>query len=262
MAEAALWLATESSYAKAAGTTKHLLGVEISHGQGHRLAQREGELVDRALEEQREMVFGLGKRHELAKLAEQGPRPDRVAVQADGTFVNERATGSEMEAKAGIVRKGVATVSKGRRVLLGKRTYGGVESIARFGEKMATLAAQQGAFRARELWFVSDGCSALRRLQRAYFPTTVAFLDLRHLEHRLAQALAMEAAEVSLPPLLKLARETEVDKFLAALAEGHEPAGADLDRWQRLTLEMEYVRANCQGIANCALHGPQASGAD
>ena len=116
-------------------------------------------------------MFGLGERAELAKLAEQGPRPERVVVRADGTFVNDRATGSEMEAKAGIVYQGVATVSKGRRVLLGKRTYGGVESMARFGEKLAILAAQQGAFRARELWFVSDGSSALRRLQRAYFPT-------------------------------------------------------------------------------------------
>lgn len=261
VAEAALWVATENSYAKAAGTTKHLLGVEISHGQIHRLAQREGELVDQALEEQRETVFGLGKRQVLAKLAEQGPRPERVVVQADGTFVNDRATGSEMEAKAGIVYQGVATVSKGRRVLLGKRTYGGVESLARFGEKLAILAAQQGAFRARELWFVSDGSSALRRLQRAYFPTAVAFLDLWHLEHRLAQALGMVAAEVLLPSLLKVAREGDVDKLLAALAECREAAGADLDRQQRLTLEMEYVRANRRGIANYAIHGPQASGA-
>ena len=261
VAEAALWLATESPYPKAAGTTKHLLGVEVSHGQVHRLAQREGELVDRALEEQRETVFGLGKRQVLGKLAEQGPRPERVVVQADGTFVNDRATVSEMGAKAGIVYQGVATVSKGRRVPLGKRTYGGVESMAHFGEKLAILAAQQGAFRARELWFVSDGSSALRRLQRAYFPTAVAFLALWHLEHQLAQALGMEAAGVSLPPLLKLAREGDVDKLLAALAECRDAAGADLDRRQRLTLEMEYVRANRQVIANYALHVPQASGA-
>ena len=89
----------------------------------------------------------------------------------------------------------------------------------------------------------------------------MAFLDLWHLEHRLAPALGMEASEVSLPPLLKLAREGEVDKLLAALAECREAAGADPDRRQRLTLEMEYVRADRQGIANYALHGPQASGA-
>ena len=260
VAEAVPWLATGSSYAKAAGTTKHLLGVEISHGQVHRLAQREGELVDRALEEQRETVFGLGKRQVSAQLAEQGPRPERVVVQADGTFVNDRATGSETEAKAGIAYQGVATVSRGRRVLLGKRTYGG-GSRARFGEKLAILAAQQGAFRARELWFVSDRSAALRRLQRAYFPTAVAFLDLWHLEHRLAQAPGIEAAEDSLLPLLKAAREGDVDKLLAGLAECREVAGADLDRRQRLTLETEYVGANRLRIANYAIHGPQASGA-
>lgn len=38
VAEAAPWLATESSNAKAAGTINHLLGAEISNGQIHRLA--------------------------------------------------------------------------------------------------------------------------------------------------------------------------------------------------------------------------------
>ena len=52
-----------------------------------------------------------------------------------------------------------------------------------------------------------------------------------------------------------------MDKLLAGLAECREAAGADLDRRQRLTLEMEYVRANRLGIANYAIHGPQASGA-
>ena len=133
--------------------------------------------------------------------------------------------------------------------------------MARFGEKLAILAARQGAFRARELWFVSDGSSALRRLQRAYFPTAVALLHLWPLHPRLAQALGMEAAEDSLPPLLKAAREGDVDKLLAGLAECREAAGADLDRRQRLTLEMEYVQASRLEIANYAIHGPQASGA-
>ena len=52
-----------------------------------------------------------------------------------------------------------------------------------------------------------------------------------------------------------------MDKLLAGLAECREAAGADLDRRQRLTLEMEYVRANRLGIANYPIHGPQASGA-
>ena len=236
VAEPAVWLATEISWAMAAGTTKHLVGVEVRHGQVHRLAQREREPVGRSLEEQREALFGLGKRQVLAK---PGPWPERVVVHAEGTFVNDRATRDEMEAKAGTAYSGVATVSKGRRVLLGKRTYGGVEIPARFGEKLVILAAQKGAFRAQEWWFVSDGSSALRRLQRAYFPTAVAFLALWHLGHRLAQVPGMKPAEVSLPPVLNLAREGEVDKRPAALAECREAAGADLARQQRLALEME-----------------------
>jgi hypothetical protein len=59
--------------------------------------------VDRALDGQRGTVFPLGKRQVLTQLAEQRPRRERVAAQADETFVTDRASGSEMEAKAGIV---------------------------------------------------------------------------------------------------------------------------------------------------------------
>jgi hypothetical protein len=62
-----------------------------------------------------------------------------------------------------------------------------VEPIKAFGEKL--VAAQQGAFKAKQLWFVSDGDLALKQLRKDYFPTAIYFLDIWHLQDRLAGAM-------------------------------------------------------------------------
>jgi hypothetical protein len=123
-----------------------------------------------------------------------------------------------IEAKSGIVYTGIATVSKGRRRLLGKRTYGSLDDMVASGEKLALTAARAGAFKARELWFISDGSAAPRRLRREQFPTAIPFLDVWHLEERLAEALGDEAAQHSLGPLMTLAVSGQVDALIAALA--------------------------------------------
>lgn len=181
VAEAALWLATDVSYAKSAATMDQVLDVSISHGQIHRLAQREGMLVANAWEALRQRVFGEGDRSVLADLEHDVAAPALAVIQADGTFVHDRS-GVRIEAKGGIVSTGIATVSKGRRRLLGKRTYGSLDDMVAFGEKLALTAARAGAFKARELWFISDGSAALRRLRREQFPTAIPFLDVWHLE--------------------------------------------------------------------------------
>lgn len=68
IAEAALWLATDTSYAKSAATMDQLLDVNISHAQIHRIAQREGMLVSDAWEALRQRVLGDGGRSILADL--------------------------------------------------------------------------------------------------------------------------------------------------------------------------------------------------
>lgn len=52
---------------------------------------------------------------------------------------------------------------------------------------------------------------------------------------------------MSLPPLLKVAREGDVDKLRPALAECRKAAGANLDRRRRLTLATEDAGANREG---------------
>ncbi len=260
VAEAALWLATESSYHKSAASLAQLLAVEISHGQVHRLAQREGGLLQATWERWRSQVFGAGDRRQLAALEADVETKDLVVVQADGTFVHDRGSGAIMEAKGGIVYSKPVTVSKNRRLLLDKQTYAGVEGINAFGEKLALLAARQGAYKAKQLFFVSDGSGALRQMRAAHFPTAVYFLDLWHLEHRLAQALG-ETGRDDLPPLVSLAVAGKVDALIARLSELWAAANQDDDRRQHLGELIAYVDGNREGITNYARYGPRGSGA-
>lgn len=261
VAEAALWLATDVSYAKSAASMRRLLGVRVSANQIHRVAQKEGQRVQQAWEELRHRVFDLGERGVLAALEAGAAVKDLVVVQADGTFVHDRATGrSQMEAKAGIVYSRTARVSRGRVLITDKRTYAGVEEGAAFGEKLVLLAAQHGAFKARRLWFVSDGALDLRRLRRQHFPRAVYFLDLWHLQHRVSDALGLEdAAQVG--GLLTLAVQGRVDALIAALAELWAASSDDEERHRLLGDLIAYVDANREGIENYARHGPQGSGA-
>src|SRR5450759_4849741 len=111
---------------KSSATMNQLLDTGISHGQIHRLAQREGTLVANAWEALRQRVFGDGDRSVLAELERDVAAPALAVIQADGTFVHDRS-GVRIEAKGGIASTGIATVSKGRRRLLGKRTYGSLD---------------------------------------------------------------------------------------------------------------------------------------
>lgn len=234
VAEAALWLATDVSYAKSSATMHQLLNLGISHGQIHRLAQREGQLVADAWESLRQRVFGEGDRSVLADLERDVAAPALAVVQADGTFVHDRGEKLRMEAKGGIVYTDVATVSKGRRQLLGKRTYGSLDDMAAFGEKLALTAARAGAFKARELWFISDGSPALRHVRREHFPTAISFLDVWHLEKRIAEALGDEAAQQSLGTMMTLAVSGQVDPLIAALAEHWAQETEDDERRARI----------------------------
>ena len=259
VAEMALFSATDISYAKSAGTMKYLLDVGISHGQIPRLAQKEGALIQAEWERLRRQVFELGDRQILAQLEAGAAVKDLVIVQADGTFVNDRAA-DKMEAKAGIVYSRKVQISKGRTWISDKRTYSGVEAMKVFGEKLALVAAQQGAFKAKQLWFVSDGDANLRRLRETNFPTAIYFLDLWHLQDRLGSALGDEGRG-QLGGLLTLAVNGDVDGMIEILADAWAAAGQDDQRRQLLGEVITYIDNNRDGIHNYAKHGGQGSGA-
>ena len=257
VAEAALWLATDSSYQKSAASLAQLLAVEISHGQVHRLAQREGALVQATWEAWRRQVFAAGDRRQLTALEANVDTKDLVVLQADGTYVHERGGGDRMEAKGGIVYSKPVTVSKDRRLLLDKQTYAGVEDIGAFGEKLALLAARQGAYKAKQLFFVSDGGTVLQQMRAAHFPTAVYFLDLWHLEHRLAEALG-EADRGALAALVSLAVAGQIDTLLARLSDrwAVRPAGR---RAARAIGQVDHLHRRQPG-GDCELRSLRGSG--
>jgi len=259
--EKALFLATDSSYAKSEAGMKELLRVNISHGEIHRLAQKEGQLLHDTFEGLRERIFERGERAELERLEAAAPDKDLVIIQADGTYVRDRGSRDRMEAKAGIVYSRKVCISKGRNQLVDKQTYGGVETMKAFGEKLALLAAQQGAFKAKQLWFVSDGDLALRQLRKDYFPTAIYFLDIWHLQDRLAGAMGDEVAAAELGGLMTLALNGKVDQIIERLAALWADQGDDDLRRGLLGDVITYIDSNREGITVYAKYGAQASGA-
>jgi len=208
----------------------------------------------------RRQVFGAGDRRQLTALEANVDTKELVVVQADGTYVHERGGGDRMEAKGGIVYSKPVTVSKDRRLLPDKQTYAGVEDIGAFGEKLALLAARQGAYKAKQLFFVSDGSTVLQQMRAAHFPTAVYFLDLWHLEHRLAEALG-EADRGALPALVSLAVAGQIDTLLARLSDRWAAAQQDDERRALLAKLIIYIDGNREGIANYARYGPRGSSA-
>ena len=166
-----------------------------------------------------------------------------------------------MEAKAGIVYSRKVCISKGRNQLVDKQTYGGVETMKAFGEKLALLAAQQGAFKAKQLWFVSDGDLALRQLRKDYFPTAIYFLDIWHLQDRLAGAMGDEVAAAELGGLMTLALNGKVDQIIERLAALWADQGDDDLRRGLLGDVITYIDSNREGITVYAKYGAQATGA-
>jgi hypothetical protein len=169
--------------------------------------------------------------------------------------VHERGRGDRMEAKGGIVYSKPVTVSKNRRRLLDKQTYAGVEGVDAFGEKLARLAARQGAYKAKQLFFVSDGSTILRQMRAAHFPTAVYFLDVWHLEYRLAAALG-EVGRDDLPPRVSLALEGKVDALIARLSELWAAASQDDDRRKHLGELIAYVDSNREGLRTTRAMAP------
>jgi hypothetical protein len=103
-------------------------------------------------------------------------------------------------------------------------------------------ATQQGAFKARRLWFVSDGALDLGRLRREHFSTAVYSLDLWHLEHRILEALGVEGQD-RVGGLLTRAVQGDVDGLIGELTELWAATGEDEERHRLLGELIPYVDA-------------------
>jgi hypothetical protein len=188
--ERGLWLVTEMSYQKAVETAAELRRWPIGRGELHRWVADEGAALEAARATETEAVLGAHP--------DRRTRPPRRAgtvwVSADGTMVHDRATGTELEVKIGLVFDGARRVGRTRRALTGRTLDAGTESWTAFAERFTALCTRLGVYEADRICFVSDGAAAIRWIRERAFPTAIELLDWYHLVEALRSAIGADGA--------------------------------------------------------------------
>ncbi len=243
--ERGLWLVTEMSYQKAVETAAELRRWPIGRGELHRWVAEEGRALETVRAAETEAVLG--------DHPDRGSRPRRggtVWVSADGTMVHDRATGTELEVKIGLVFDGARRIGRGRRSLTGRTLDAGTESWTAFAERFTALCTRLGVYEADRICFVSDGAASIRWIRERAFPSAIELLDWYHLGEQLRSAIGPERSD-RLAIALAAAEPGDAEGLLELLADwAYEEAGADLERSNKLTAAYGYVSANRRAIEN------------
>jgi hypothetical protein len=261
--ERALWLVTELSYARTARTLDELRGLAVSHGQLHRWVADEGARIEADLAARQEAVFGAHPERGSAP----GRRDGDVWVQADGTMVNDRGSGTHMEVQLGLVFDGVERVGRERRRLLDRHYIGGTGSWTTFAERLTALCAELGVYEARRILFVSDGALPIRWIRERSFPDAIELLDWYHLVEPLRYGVGRQHGDV-LTAALAAAEPGDVATLLATLRRHARSLEVDdPEQASRCRAVIGYVENNARGIANyrvvpLASSGPMEKGVD
>lgn len=253
--ERALWLVTEMSYAKSVETAVELRNWPIGRGELHRWVAAEGAALEAARAADAEAVFGAHP--------DRRSRPRRggtVWVSADGTMVHDRATGSELEVKIGLVFDGARRIGRTRRALTGRTLDAGTEGWTAWAERFTALCTRLGVYEADRIYFVSDGAAAIRWIRERSFPTAIELLDWYHLVEALRRAIGDERSD-RLDLALAVAGPGDAEGLAELLAGwAYEEAGADLARSDKLTAVHGYVGNNRRAIENYAIVPLASSG--
>lgn len=242
--ERALWLVTELSYAKTAEALGELRGIPVSRTELHAWVAEEGARIETAQAARQAALF------EAARPIAPERRPATVWVSADGTFVHDRASGTEFEVKVGLVFEGARRIGRTRRALSGREFAAGTDDWHTFAERFVERCARLGVFEAERVYFVSDGAEAIRWLRERYFPEALELLDWHHLVEQLRFGLGAERPTF-LEGALAVAARGDVEALLGLLA-GLERAVArsDPERAAKLRAAAAYVAANRRAIGN------------
>ena len=261
--ERALWLVTELSYARTARTLEELRGLAVSHGQLHRWVKGEGARIEADLAARQDAIFGAHP--------ERGPtvgrHDDDVWVQADGTMVHDRASGTHMEVKLGLVFRGAERTSRTRRALTDRLYHADTGSWTSFAERFTALCAERGVYEARRILFVSDGAAAIRWIRERAFPDAIELLDWYHLVEQLRFGVGHAHPGV-LDRAIAAALPGDVEALLATLtAHARSLLPDDPEQASRCRAVFGYVENNRGGIANyrivpMASSGPMEKGVD
>jgi hypothetical protein len=261
--ERALWLVTELSYARTARTLDELRGLGVSHGQLHRWVAQEGARIEADLATRAEAVFG----DHPERGPTVAPREDDVWVQADGTMVHDRASGTNLEVKLGLVFGGIERTGRQRRALVDRVYHADTGSWTGFAERFTALCAARGVYEARRILFVSDGAAAIRWIRERAFPDAVELLDWYHLVEQLRFGIGSAHGDV-LAAALAAAEPGDGATLLAILTEHARSLELDdPEQASRCRSVIGYVTTNARAIANyrivpLASSGPMEKGVD
>jgi hypothetical protein len=158
----------------------------VVQAEGARIRTEEGELV--------EAVFALGEAP-----PEEGPAPELVVVEADGTFLAaQHEQGDRFEVKTGVFYTGKAPAG-GRRHrrwrLLDKGCYATTADSDRFGMGLAARGFQWvGLHRARYVLAPHDGLDEFGGTFRDWFPGAIHQIDHFHVAERVWEASGADPA--------------------------------------------------------------------
>ncbi|MGH2406446.1 MAG: UPF0236 family transposase-like protein [Candidatus Limnocylindrales bacterium] len=253
--ERALFLVTELSYAKTARTLDELRALGVSHGQLHRWVAEEGARIEAQVAARTEAVLG-----DHPERGSSGRRPGDVWVQADGTMVNDRASGTHLEVKVGLVFSGVERTGRDRRALLDRHITGATGSWTSFAERFTAACAALGVYEAERILFVSDGAAAIRWIRARSFPDAIELLDWYHLVEQLRFGIGRQHGTV-LERAIGAAMPGDVDALLAILrAHARSVEGDDPEQALRCRAVSGYVAHNRRGIATYAIVPLASSG--
>lgn len=253
--ERALWLVTEMSYQRAVDVAAELRGWPVGRGELHRWVADEGAALEAARAAETEAILGAHP--------DRRDRPRRTGtawVSADGTMVHDRATGTELEVKIGLVFDGVRRTGRSRRALTGRALDAGTESWTAWADRFTALCTELGVFEAERICFVSDGAAAIRWIRQRAFPTAIELLDWYHLAEALRRAIGDERPD-RLAAALAAAEPGDAERLAELLAGwAFKEAGADLARSDKLTAVWLYVANNRRAIENYAIVPMASSG--
>lgn len=252
--ERALHLVTELSYQRSVEVAAELRGWPIGRGELHRWVQDEGARIEARQAEAQAALFERGR------LPQAAGRRGTVWIEADGTMVHDRRSGTEFEVKVGLFFDGVERIGRDRQRLTGRELYAGTEGWHQFAERFVAGCARLGAFEAERICFVSDGAASIRWLRRTYFPEAIELLDWFHLEEQLRYGVG-RAHEERLGQALALGRAGEAGALAdLLLAHATDLDAVDADGARRARAVAGYVRGNALGISNYRLVPLPSSG--
>jgi hypothetical protein len=165
-------------------------------------------------------------------------------------MVHDRASGTELEVKVGLVFEGARRIGRNRRSLTGRMLDAGTENWTAFAERFTALCAKLGVYEAERIIFVSDGAAAIRWIAERAFPDAIVLLDWYHLVEALRTAIGPNRPD-RLETALAAAEPGDAERLLELLAGwAFEEAGTDPDRSDKLVSVAGYVAANRAAIEN------------